>query len=106
MEPSADNPFSREMVDASGMNRVSFNVGRLAEEDGVGELVAANYIRVQNTTVPAASMMPSGTGSPSATGSAAAPTSVPFEGDAGTIDRRGVVALVGAIGVGVAFLLA
>lgn len=78
MAPPADDPFNVANVNM-GMNRLSFNVQRLANETGVGALAAANYIMVQNTTGGASA---TASGSSSATGSTMMPTASPFTGDA------------------------
>ena len=99
MAPPAESPFNVANVN-KGMNRMSFNVPNFAKENGVGPLVAGNYILVQNTTTA------SGTGSASATGTAVMPTSMVFVGDAGIADMSSVVSLVMAAGIGTALLLA
>ena len=76
MAPPADDPFNVANVNM-GMNRISFNVQRLADETGIGALAAANYITVQNITGSATA-----SGSSSATGSSVTPTTSPFTGNA------------------------
>ena len=47
--PPADNSILSQGMVNMGMNRMSFNVENLSKEMGVGPLVAANYIMVQDT---------------------------------------------------------
>jgi hypothetical protein len=69
MPPANNSILSAGMVNM-GMNRMSFNVGNLAKEMGVGPLVAANYYRVQNTMASAtATTSSSSTSTSSATAS-------------------------------------
>ena len=101
--PAEDSPFRAAVVN-QGMNRMSFNVQTFAEETGVGDLAAGNYIMYQNTSGTATASASSG--SASGTGSAMTPTGTAFMGDAGKINLGGVGGLVMAVGAEVAFLLA
>ena len=68
--PPPGNPFNQANVN-KGMNRMSFSVAHLASETGVGPLVAANFILVQNAmqaTSSAAAPSASATAKPSSTG--------------------------------------
>lgn len=98
MAPPVGNPFNVANVNM-GMNRMSFNVQRLANESGIGALAAANYIMVQNTTGSASA---TASGSSSATGSTMAPTTSPFMGDATRSSLGNCYSLIMALG----FLLA
>ncbi|KAI4175166.1 MAG: hypothetical protein LQ348_006237 [Seirophora lacunosa] len=91
--PPPDSPFNVNNVNAAGINRNSFSVQRFAEGEGVGDLVAANYIQVQN---PAAGSNgtagPTATSStPSATGGIATLSPSPFTGSAEKLEVRGVL---------------
>ncbi|KAL8995147.1 MAG: hypothetical protein Q9169_005056 [Polycauliona sp. 2 TL-2023] len=106
--PAEDSPFNVENVNEDGINRSSFNVQRLAEAEGVGELVAANYIMVQNPG-PAGSTgggMGNGTmAGPSPTGGAAAPAEPsPFTGETGKDGMNKLLASI-VLGSAVAFLM-
>lgn len=89
--PSEDSPFSAQNVDAESMNRMSFSVQRFAEGEGVGDLVAANYIQVQNLGSGNGTARPSGTSATaSATGGATMPSASPYTGSAGKLRAREV----------------
>ncbi|KAI4237668.1 MAG: hypothetical protein LQ349_001672 [Xanthoria aureola] len=91
--PPANSPFNANNVDKSPINRSSFNVQRFAEGEGVGDLVAANYIMVQTPASGGGSSgggggggMSNGTAGPSATattGGMAPASPSPFTGSAG-----------------------
>lgn len=90
--PAEESPFNVDNVNEESSNRSSFDVRRFAEGEGVGELVAANYIVVQNPG--AGGSMSSGMAGPTATGGAAAPPSPsPFTGSAGQLGRQSVLGL-------------
>ena len=87
--PPDDSPFNVNNVNAESTNRLSFNAQSFGEQSGVGDLVAANYIQVQNTTGTATSSAGASTGStprPTSTGPTSSPS--PFTG---TGMRLGVV---------------
>ena len=93
--PPEDSPFNVNNVNAESINRMSFDVQRFADGEGVGELVAANYFQVQN---PAPGTDGNGTAGPSATssttsatGAVVAPSSSPFTGCAEKLGVRGVL---------------
>ncbi|KAL8758818.1 MAG: hypothetical protein Q9184_003813 [Pyrenodesmia sp. 2 TL-2023] len=108
--PPEDSPFNINNVNAASMNRMSFSVQRFAEGEGVGYLVAANYIQVQNLgSGSEGSRSSNGTAGPSATssttsatGGVAAPSPSPFTGSAGKLGARGVL---GAMVVGSVVIL-
>ncbi|KAI4184798.1 MAG: hypothetical protein L6R41_004497 [Letrouitia leprolyta] len=95
--PSEDSPFNVNNVNTKPNNRASFSVQRFAASEGVGDLVAANYIQVQNpASGSGGSSTSNGTAGPSATSSttsttgnvgAAAPS--PFTGSAGKVGVQG-----------------
>ncbi|KAL8844963.1 MAG: hypothetical protein Q9176_000635 [Flavoplaca citrina] len=90
--PADDSPFNVENVNEESSNRSSFDVRKFAEGEGVGELVAANYIVVQNPG--ASATMSSGMAGPTATGGAVMPPSPsPFTGSAGKLGARSVLGL-------------
>ena len=96
--PPPGNPFSQALVD-QGTNRVSFNVGKLAQETGVGPLVGATYFLAQNTTGSATgSAKPSASG----TGSVSTSTAKPFTGSGNRQD----LGLIGAVMTAAAFIFA
>ncbi|KAL9009866.1 MAG: hypothetical protein Q9173_005140 [Seirophora scorigena] len=102
--PPPDSPFNVNNVNAAGINRNSFSVQRFADGEGVGDLVAANYIQVQN---PAAGSNgtagPTATSSmPSATGGTATLSPSPFTGSAEKLVVRWVL---GSIVLGSVVLL-
>ena len=84
------------------MNRMSFSVQRFAEGQGVGDLVAANYIQVQNPASGSGGASESnGTVGPSATsstgfatGGVAVPSPSPFTGSAEKHEGRGLLNLM------------
>ena len=93
--PPEDSPFNVNNVNAESNNRMSFDVQRFADGEGVGELVAANYIRVQN---PVSGSGGNGTAGPtatssttSATGGVMTPSPSPFTGSAGKLGVRGLL---------------
>lgn len=94
--PPADSPFNVNNVNAAPGNRMSFNVQRFASEGGVGSLVAANYIQVQNPPSGSGGGSSSnGTAGPtatspttSATGNVTAPSPSPFTGTAEKFEAR------------------
>ncbi|KAL8928488.1 MAG: hypothetical protein Q9208_001722 [Pyrenodesmia sp. 3 TL-2023] len=100
--PPEDSPFNVNNVNAESMNRMSFSVQRFAEEEGVGDLVAANYIQVQNLgSGSEGGRSSNGTAGPSATssmtsatGGVVAPSPSPFTGSAGKRGARGVLVSV------------
>ena len=65
--PPPGNPFNAALIDTKPSNRYSFNLNRLAAGTGVGSLVGANYITVQNTS-PASSTSAVASASATATG--------------------------------------
>ncbi|KAL8827535.1 MAG: hypothetical protein Q9170_006977 [Blastenia crenularia] len=97
--PPENSPFNVNNVNADPMNRMSFSVQRFAEEQGVGDLVAANYIQVQNPASGSGGGSSSnGTAGPSATSSTgsatagfAGPSPSPFTGSATNIGVRGLL---------------
>ena len=90
--PAEDSPFNVENVNEESSNRSSFDVRRFAEGEGVGDLVAANYIVVQNPG--ASASMSSGMAGPTATGGVVIPPSPsPFTGSAGKLGDRSVLGL-------------
>ena len=97
MPPPAGNPFSQALVN-QGMNRISFNLNHLTGEQGIGNLVGANYFLVANTTGAAKA-----TGS--VTGSTLMPTSVSFTGGAGRLGLGLAGGMVIAVGFGLSRLL-
>ena len=105
--PPPGNPFSAALIN-EGTNRMSFSVAHLAGENGVGPLVAANYIEVQNQQQASSSSSPSATASsgPSASASASKPTGAgtvgsaspipsPFLGGAGPTRGGGAAGFIG-----------
>ncbi|KAL8939828.1 MAG: hypothetical protein Q9216_003150 [Gyalolechia sp. 2 TL-2023] len=103
--PPEDSPFNVNNVNAESMNRMSFDVQRFADGEGVGDLVAANYIQVQN---PASGGSGNGTAGPSATspttsatGGVTTPSPSPFISSAGKLGVRGVLGsiVLGSIAV-------
>lgn len=98
--PAENSPFNVNNVNKGSSNRSSFNVQRFAEGEGVGELVAANYIVVQNpgsSGSGGSSSMSNGTAGPTATGGAAPPSPSPFTGSAG---KLGVQSVLGSMLLG------
>ncbi|KAL8648297.1 MAG: hypothetical protein Q9210_005072 [Variospora velana] len=107
--PPEDSPFNVNNVNAESSNRASFSVQRFAEGEGVGDLVAANYIRVQNPG--SGGSASNGTAGPSATsatttsatgGVVAAPSPSPFTGSAGKLgavreEVLGPIVLLGSV---------
>lgn len=93
--PAEDSPFNVNNVNKESSNRSSFNVQRFAEGEGVGDLVAANFIVVQNPG--SGGGMSNGTAGPTATGGAAPPSPSPFTGSAG---KLGVQKALGSILLG------
>ena len=90
--PADDSPFNVDNVNEESSNRSSFDVKRFAEGEGVGDLVAANYIVVQNPG--ASATMSSGMAGPTATGGAVMPPSPsPFTGSAGKLGGQSVLGL-------------
>ena len=93
--PPEHSPFNVNNVNAESMNRMSFDVQRFADGQGVGELVAANYIRVQNPVSGSGGNGTAGATATSstttATGGVTAPSSSPFTGSAGKLGVRGVL---------------
>ncbi|KAL8759120.1 MAG: hypothetical protein Q9199_001002 [Rusavskia elegans] len=91
--PAENSPFNVNNVNKGSPNRSSFNVQRFAEGEGVGELVAANYIVVQNpgSSGSGGSSMSNGTAGPTATGGAAPPSPSPFTGSAGKLGAQSVL---------------
>ncbi|KAI4222696.1 MAG: hypothetical protein L6R36_005955 [Xanthoria steineri] len=90
--PAANSPFNANNVDKSPINRSSFNVQRFAEGEGVGDLVAANYIMVQTPASGGSGgggmSMSNSTAGPSATattGGMAPASPSPFTGSAGKL---------------------
>ncbi|KAL8902532.1 MAG: hypothetical protein Q9207_004630 [Kuettlingeria erythrocarpa] len=108
--PPEDSPFNVNNVNAESMNRMSFSVQRFAQGEGVGDLVAANYIRVQNTgSSSGGGSSENGTAGPtasssmpSATGGVLAPSPSPFTGSAG---RLGVGGVLGSMVLGSVLVL-
>ena len=70
--PPQDSPFNAKNVNANPNNRQSFDVQKFATEEGIGNLIAANYFQVWNSSGTASS-----TGSNSAGGSASPTTGTP-----------------------------
>ncbi|KAI4149880.1 MAG: hypothetical protein LQ341_001217 [Variospora aurantia] len=106
--PPEDSPFNVNNVNAESSNRASFSMQRFAEGEGVGDLVAANFIRVQNPgsggSASNGTAGPSGTSAmtPSATGGVvAAPSPSPFTGSAGKLrtvrEVLGPIVLLGSM---------
>ncbi|KAI4175591.1 MAG: hypothetical protein LQ343_001582 [Gyalolechia ehrenbergii] len=103
--PPEDSPFNVNNVNAESTNRISFSVQRFADGEGVGDLVAANYIQVQNPASGSSGGSSSnGTAGPSATssttsatGGVAAPSPSPFTGSAG---KFGVGGMLGSMVLG------
>lgn len=100
MPPPAGNPFSQALVN-EGMNRMSFNVGNLAKETGIGSLIAANYIMVQNTM---SSATATGAASATGTGSAITPSASSVTGAAGKLGVGMMEGLWTAVAIGFAML--
>ncbi|KAL8847093.1 MAG: hypothetical protein Q9221_007842 [Calogaya cf. arnoldii] len=87
--PAEDSPFNVNNVNAESINRSSFNVQRFAEGEGVGDLVAANYIVVQNPG--SGGSMSNGTAGPTATGGVSPPSPAPFTGSAAKLGGHRVL---------------
>ena len=109
--PPEDSPFSASNVNANPSNRQSFSVQRFATEEGVGDLVAANYIQVQNSGASSSSSGATRSGGASATPTTGSPTGTisspsvsPFIGAATRVEHDGKLASVG-LGALVAFLV-
>jgi len=107
--PSAGNPFSTALVNGKmGMNRLSFSVSRVANEQGIGPLAGANYFLSQNTSAATstASAAPTATGGASSqgTGSVIGATPVPFTGGAGSASPGLMVGIATCVAFGFGLL--
>ena len=104
--PPEDSPFNVDNINANPMNRMSFDVQRIASGEGFGDLVAANYIVVQISSGSANSTSGSSAGGGAAPTGATmpSPSASPFTGAAGSIELKGIVVFTSLAAVLVMFV--
>lgn len=105
--PPADSPFNTNNVNVGMTNRLSFNVQKFANQEGVEDLVAANYIKVQNTTgsTPSSTSSSSTGTASSSSGPVSTPSPSPFTNMGGSLEAAGAWRLFAWVSGAAAVLL-